>query len=198
MIDEDLAARPVGVIRIPTPNAAPRNKPHPDLECVTFPVDAEEASPTVDESFTSGKIPEEAQQLAQPAELGPGVELFAYHLADTATEGGILDVSTWWRVTGPVSRNAMPAFHISPEGDTPRRGTPWYTRHDAADWTVPLQRVDPGTVIEDRYPARLAGLPVGPCKVYAVVIDTTRPEGKRILAEPRLLGKVKITPKAKD
>jgi len=104
----------------------------------------------------------------------------------------ILDLSSWWRVAGPVNRNVMPAFHISPEGDTPRRGTPWYTRHDAADWTVPLARVEPGTVIEDRYAARLAGLPSGPCKVYAVVIDTTRPEGNRVLAEPYLLGEVEI------
>ena len=91
----------------------------------------------------------------------------------------------------------MPAFHVSPEGDTPRRGTPWYTRHDAADWTVPFSRVEPGTVIRDLYPARLAGLPVGPCRVHAVVMDTSRPEGNRILAEPHLLGQVEIKGGAK-
>lgn len=196
LMDEDLAGRPVGVIHIPEPNTTARGKPDLDLACVTFPASGQEIPATVDEAFLDDKTPEDAQRLVQPAELAPGVKLCAYRLADTATEGGILDLSTWWRVTGPVDRNVMPAFHISPEGDTPRRGKPWYTRHDTGDWTVPFSRVEPGTVIEDRYPARLAGLPVGPCKVYAVVIDTTRPEGNRILAEPQLLGQVEIMPKA--
>ena len=91
----------------------------------------------------------------------------------------------------------MPAFHLSPEGETPRRGRPWYTRHDAADWTLPLWLHKPGTIVEDRYPARLAGLPAGPCKVYAVVLDTTRPEGHRPLGEPHLLGEVEILPRTK-
>jgi len=77
-----------------------------------------------------------------PAELAPRVELLASRLPDTAIEGGILHLSTWWRVTGPVDRNIMPAFRLSVEGETPRRGTPWYTRHDPGDWTVPLSYPD--------------------------------------------------------
>jgi len=198
LIDEDLTGRPVGVIHIPEPNTTVRGQPDPDLPCATFPASGQEIPATVDEAFLSDRIPEDAQKLKPPAELAPGVKLIAYRLPDTATEGGILDLSTWWRVTGPVDRNVMSAFHISPEGETPRRGTPWYTRHDAGDWTVPFSRVEPGTAIEDRYPARLAGLPVGPCKVYAVVIDTARPEGNRILAEPHLLGQVEIVPTGEE
>jgi len=91
----------------------------------------------------------------------------------------------------------MPAFRLSVEGETPRRGTPWYTRHDPGDWTVPLSLLKPGQIVEDRYPARLAGLPAGPCKVYAVVIDTTQIEGSRILGESHFLGEVKIVPRTK-
>jgi len=196
-VDEDVEGRPVGVIQIPEPKTTSRDQPDPGLACAAFPASGEKLPATVDEAFLTEKIPEDARKLLPPAEPAPGVELLAYGLPGTAEEGGILRLSTWWRVTGPVDRNVMLAFHLSPRGETPRRGTPWYTRHDAADWTVPLSLLKPGAVVEDRYPARLAGLPAGPCKVYAVVIDTTRPEGKRILGEPHFLGKVEILPTCK-
>ena len=140
------------------------------------------------------EIPEDASPIQPPAALASGVELLASRLPPTAEEGGILNIHTWWRVSGPVGRYAMPAFHIETAGETPRRGLPWYTRHDAADWTVPLHRLEPGDVVEDRYPARLQGLPAGICSVWAVVIDTTLPEGERVLGEPCLLGRVAIRP----
>jgi hypothetical protein len=127
--------------------------------------------------------------------MAPGVELLAYRLPGAVREGGILIVSTWWRVTAQVDRHVMPALHLSTGGETVRRGTPWYTRHDAADWAVPLARLRPGQIVEDRYPARLAGLPAGPCEVRAVVIDTTRPEERRQLAKPHLLGTVQVRPR---
>ena len=198
LIEEDIEGRPMGIVHIPEPKATSRGKPDPGLACVTFPARAEEIPATIDQASFAGEIPNDAQKLVPPAELAPGVELIAYRLPDTAREGRILNLSTWWRVTGPVDHNVMPAFHISPEGETPRRGTPWYTRHDAGDWTVPLSRLRPGAVIEDQYPARLAGLPPGTCKVYAVVIDTTRPEGNRILGEAHLLGEVEILPRTKE
>ena len=196
-IDENLEGRPVGVVQVAERNSTVRGQPDPDLACATFPADGAEIPATVDTGFLVGGIPEDARQPMPPVDLAPGVQLIAYRLPETASEGGILELSTWWRVTGRVKANVMPAFHVSPEGDTPRRGTPWYTRHDAGDWTVPLSRVEPGTVIHDLYPARLAGLPVGPCEVYALVIDTTRPDGHRILAEPHLMGRVEIEGRAK-
>ncbi len=197
LTEEDLASRPVGVIQVAEPTSTPHGQPDPNLACVTFPVGEAEIPATVDTESLNHQIPEDARKPAAPVELAPSVQLIAYRLPETAEEGGILQFSTWWRVTGPVKPNVMPAFHISPKGDTPRRGTPWYTRHDAADWTVPFSRVEQGTVIKDQYPARLAGLPVGPCKVYAVVIDTTRPDGDRILVEPHLMGQVEIEARAK-
>ena len=196
-LDEDIEGRPVGVIQISEPKTTFRSQPDPSLACAGFPAPGEKIPATVDETFLTDTIPEEARQLVPPVEPAPGVELLACRLPDTAEEGGILRLFTWWRVSGPVDRNVMPAFHLSPEGETPRRGKPWYTRHDAGDWTVPLALLKPGAVVEDQYPARLAGLPAGPCKVFAVVIDTTRPEGKRILGEPCLLGTVEIVPRAK-
>jgi len=192
VLDEDLAGRPVGVIRVSQPSRTARGPLDPDVPCATFPAGGEEIPTTVDTTFLTNGVPKDARKLVPPVELAPGVQLIAYRLPETAVEGGILDLATWWKVTGSVKRNLMPAFHIRPTGETPRRGTPWYTRHDAADWTVPFSRVQPGTVIEDRYAARLAGLPAEPCRVYAVVIDTTRPEGNRIQAEPHLLGEVRI------
>jgi hypothetical protein len=196
-IDEDLEGRPLGVIQVARPNATAREQPDANLACATFPARGAEIPTSVDAEFLARSVPEDARQPLRPVELAPHVQLIAYRLPKTATEGGVLDLFTWWRATGRVMPNVMVAFHISPEGDTPRRGTPWYTRHDAADWTVPLSRVEPGTVIQDQYPARLAGLPVGLCKVYAVAIDTTRPEGDRILAEPHLMGQVEIKARSK-
>jgi len=49
--------------------------------------------------------------------------------------------------------------------------------------------------VEDRYPARLAGLPPGQCKIYAVALDTTRDEKDRILGKPCYLGNIDIVAK---
>jgi hypothetical protein len=192
LIDEDLEGRPVGVIQISDAKATPRGRPDPRLPCTAFPVGGAEIPATVDPEFLANKIPEDARQPMPPVELAPGVQLVAYRLPETAREGGILELSTWWRVTGPVEPNVLVAFQISPAGETPRRGTPWYTRHDAADWTVPLSRVEPGTMIGDQYPARLAGLPVGSCQVDAILLDTTQPEGNRVLGTPYRMGQVII------
>ena len=195
LIEEDLAGRPIGVIPIAEPRVTARGEPDPQLVYAGLPARGEEIPGTVDESFLRERIPRDVQPLTPPAELAPGVRLVACQLPETATEGGLLELATWWQITAPVKANVMPAFHLRPEGDTPRRGTPWYTRHDAADWTVPLSRMTPESIVEDRYPARLAGLPPGPYKVYALAIDTARPEPDRILAEPRLLGEVEILPR---
>jgi hypothetical protein len=197
VIDEDPEGRPMGVVQVAESRTTDHGQPDPNLDCVTFPTETTEIPITVDTAFLDGEIHDDAQKLTPPIDLAPNVQLIAHRLPKTASAGGILELSTWWRVTGPVPPNVMVAFHISPDGDTPRRGTPWYTRHDAADWTVPFSRVEPGTIIRDQYPARLAGLPVGPCKVYAAVIDTSRPKGDRIFAEPRLIGQVEIVARAK-
>jgi hypothetical protein len=160
-----------------------------------FPVDGEEISPAVADTFVVTDLPEYARQATQPAELAPKVHLLAYSLPGKVVEGGVLHLSTWWKVTGQIDRNVMIAFRLSVKGETPRRGTLWYTRHDPGDWTVPLSLLKPGQLVEDRYPARLAGLSPGPCKVYAAVVDTTQAEGSRILGKPHLLGEVEILPR---
>ncbi len=197
-IEEDVEGRPIGVIDIAKPKVTPRPEPDLGLAVVTFPAREEKISPTVSEAVLASEIPQSARQVILPAELAPKVELLAFCLPQTAAEGGILYLSTWWRVTGPVDRNIMPAFRLSVAGRTPRRGTPWYTRHDPGDWAMPLSLLKPGRIVEDRYPARLAGLPAGPCKVYAVVMDTTQAEGSRILGEQHLLGEVEILPGSKN
>ncbi len=194
-LEEDLEGRPLGVVRIAKPQATSRKEPASDAACQT-PAPRETIPPAVAETFLDTEIPGDARKLDPPVRLAPGVELVAWRMPAEAEEGGILQIATWWRVTGPVAPNAMPAFHICPGGETPRRGTPWYTRHDAADWTVPLWRVGPARLIEDLYPARLAGLPAGTCRVDAMIIDTTRPEGDGRLAEPCCLGRVEIVPRA--
>ena len=180
-IDEDLEGRPMGVIDIPNPKATRRERPASTPAPSLAPVDEMEIPDSFDETLLVDKLPDDAQILTPPATLAPGVELLGYSLPDTAIEGRILEITTWWRVTGPVDRNIMPAFHLRPKGETLRRGTPWYTRHDAGDWTVPLHRLKPGIVVKDRYPCRLADLPPGPLMVYSLVIDTSRPDEDRIL-----------------
>jgi hypothetical protein len=193
-IDEDLEGRPIGVINIPEPRATPRKRPDSPIASAVIPAHDAVLPTSVDEAILEGKVPEDARSLIPPAALAPGVELLGYRLPDTAIEGRILRLSTWWRVSRVVGRNVMLAFHLSPQGETPRRGTPWYTRHDAGDWTVPLHLVKPGSILEDHYPCRLAGLPPGPCKIYALVIDTSRSEKDRILGKPQLLGELEIQP----
>jgi len=194
-IAEDLEARPIGVVDIAQPKATSRPEPDPGLPFTVLPVGSEQISPAVADAFIVTDIPEHARPLTKSAELAPNVQLLASDLPDKVVEGGILCLCTWWKVTGRIDRNVMIAFKLSVKGETPRRGTPWYTRHDPGDWTMPLSLLRPGQIVEDRYPARLAGLPTGPCKIYAVVIDTTQAEGNRILGEPHLLGEIDILPR---
>ncbi|MEN6576163.1 MAG: CapA family protein [Phycisphaerales bacterium] len=195
VIDEDIEGRPMGVIDIAEPKATPRSEPDRGMAFATFDAPRKEIAPMVSEAVLVPKIPEGAREVVPLAEVVPGVELLAFRLPQTAVEGGILQVSTWWRVTGPVGQNVMLALRLSVEGETPRRGTPWYTRHDPGDWTMPLSRLEPGQIVEDNYPARLAGLPAGTCRVYAAVIDTTRTGDNQILGEQTLLGEVQIVPR---
>ena len=171
-----------------------RRRPDSHVACVSFPAEVKEIPGTIDEVVFDNEIPDDARKFDPPVELASNVELVASVLPETAEEGGLLHLATWWRVTGSVERHIMPAFHICPGGETPRRGTPWYTRHDAGDWAVPLARLKPGTIVDDRYPARLAGLPTGKAKVYAAVLDAAKPNGGRICGEPQLLGEVEIVP----
>ena len=188
----------MGVIDIAEPRATPRPEPDTDLAFTVFPAETEEIQLSVADGALVSEIPEDACNVSSPTELAPGVELLAFDLPDSVVEGGILHLSTWWRVSSQVDQNIMPAFRLSVEGQTPRSGTPWYTRHDAGDWTVPLSLLNPGQIVGDRYPARLAGLPAGTCEVRGVVIDTTRSEGNRILGEQRLLGEVNILPRKQE
>lgn len=194
-VEEDIEGRPMGVVHIAGPKVTVRAEPDPKLACTSFPADTEPIQPVVDDNLLTGEIPEDARKLIPPAKIAPGVELMAYRVPATTDEGGILQLVTWWRVTGPVGSSVMPAFDLRPgNGETPRRGTPWYTRHDAGDWTVPLTRLKPGAIVADHYPARLAGLPAGPCDVYGVLIDAARPEGDCVL-ERQHLGKIEIVPR---
>ncbi len=84
------------------------------------------------------------------------------------------------------------AGSLSPEGETPRRGTPWYTRHDPGDRSVPFSLLKPGDIVKDHYPARLQGLPPGRCRIYAMIIDTSINEGNRIQGKPRYIEDVEI------
>ena len=201
-IGEDLDGKPMGVIEIPAPKATARKRPAAEM---TAEEEAEpEAEPktkeieipgSVDPSLLADKIPDDAHSLSPPGTPAPGVELLAYRLPKTAPQDGILKLATWWRVTERVGEHVLLAYHARPEsGETPRRGTPWYTRHDAADWTIPLHRLGPGMIVEDRYPCRLAGLPSGLYKVYAVILDTSLPPEDRVQGEPCLLGEVVISP----
>lgn len=193
-VDEDVEGRPKGIITISDPAVTTRRRPDATLACVSFPAMVKEIPAAIDEVVFDNEIPEDARKFDPPVELASNVKLLASLLPETAEEGGLLHLATWWRVTGPVGRHVMPAFHICPGGETPRRGTPWYTRHDAGDWAVPLSRLKPGTIVRDRYPARLAGLPTGKAKVYAAALDAAKPEGDRICGEPQLLGEVEIVP----
>jgi len=194
-IDEDIEGRPVGVVDIAKPTVTPRSKPVLDPDCVTFPAKCVKIPAAISQAALTGNIPEDANKVIPPAEPAPGLELLAYKLPESTAQDGILYLSTWWRVTRKVNKNTLIAFHISPKDETPRRGTPWYTRHDPADWTAPLSLLKPGQIVEDRYPARLAGLPPGQCKIYAVALDTTRDEKDRILGKPCYLGNIDIVAK---
>ncbi len=190
----DAAGHRVGTVTIPRPTTSRRSPPDRNLACATFP--AQPVSPSFPFRGSLAKeIPAAARKLLPPEILAPGVELCAVRLPEKAREAGILTITTWWRVTSPVKDHVLPAFHLSVSEQTTRRGTPWYTRHDARDWTVPLSRMKAGELVEDRYPARLAGIPAGPCRVSAVAIDTSLPEARRVLGTRSFLGTVTIEPR---
>ena len=100
-IDEDAEGRSVGVIDIAKPRATPRPKPDDGLAFSAFPARGEEIEPAVSEAALVSEIPENACKVLPPVKLAPGVELLAFRLPATALEGGILELCTWWRVTGP-------------------------------------------------------------------------------------------------
>ena len=198
LVDEDLEGRPMGVIRIEAPKRTQRSEPDPGAP-PAGPFRTKAAIAFDPDAFSfPDALPADATALDPPAAFTPGLALLGYRLPPRAEEGGILRIVTWWRVTGDAGANRLLAYHLKPHtGDTPRRGTPWYTRHDGADWAVPLAGLPGGKILEDDYPARLAGLPPGPCDVYALVLDTTRSEGERVLGEPRRIGTVEIRPREK-
>jgi len=199
-IQEDLLGRPKGVVNISSPKAATKGKYDPSTPC--FKPSPQEIEIPVAQSLKT--LPKDVKELSPPIPLAPGVELIAAKVPKNAPERGLLFLGAWFRVTQKVPCHVMPAYLIKPEaletedGKVPRRGTPWYTRHDAMDWALPFSRTIPGQIIEDRFAARLQGLHPGKAKVYALVIDTTQPEKKRILGEPHLLGVVEISPVLKD
>lgn len=191
-VSEDLAGRPIGVINIDAPEVTPRKSPSVQDTAAGKPIADQKLLASVGASPPSNTLPEASNRLPSPIALAPGLELLGYSVPEIAAQDGILRVSTWWKATDKVPENTLLALHLCPQGKTPRRGTPWYTRHDAGDWAVPLHRLQPGAIVEDDYPCRLAGLPPGPCKVYALVIDTSRPEVDRILCQPVQIGEVLI------
>lgn len=195
-LNEDLEGRPFGVIKVQEPAVTPKSKLDPKTEFTTFPNVRQAIVPAIPVSAIVSELPKDADIVAPSMKLIPETELLGFRLPETAAQGGIMHLSTWWRVVEPVGRNKALAFRFVIDGRTPRRGTPWYTRHDAADWTAPLSLLKPGQIVEDNYPARLAGLPTGLCKIYATIIDTTKAEGSRVLGE-HFLGTVQIIPKSK-
>lgn len=219
----DAAGAPVGILDIAEPRVTPRPPVGTDLagEAPVFaslplgrvptPLPSPSASaPGVDQSSARAtsppraksplrdRLPDDAVKVVPPREVAPGVELLGFRLPETAAEGGILTVTTWWRVTRSVPEGWLVALEIAGAGGATRRGTPWYTRHDPGDWLLPLSRMEAGEIVEDRYPARLQGIPPGDCVVKALVIDATRPEGEGVAAvvgvvgEPHELGSVRI------
>jgi CubicO group peptidase (beta-lactamase class C family)/poly-gamma-glutamate capsule biosynthesis protein CapA/YwtB (metallophosphatase superfamily) len=191
-VEEEIDGRPIGAIHIAEPQVTQRKAPAG--ESAVSPIrlgDTSKLSPASHRG-SSSSVPEDAQRPASPTVLAPGVELLGYSCPTTAAEGGILRIRTWWRVTGSVGPHVMLAYQLDGPGETPRRGTPWYTRHDAGDWAVPLHRLEPGMVVEDDYPCRLAGLPPGSYQIRALAIDTSLPAEQRSLGPPQTIGEVSI------
>ncbi len=191
-LDRGDSGRPVGVVEIPEPRATPRPAPVPDLEFARFPR-AVRLSPPRAEAPLVTALPEDAVRL-EACELAPGIELLGCRLPETASEGGILAIRTWWRVTRRVEEPRLIALELETGGRILRRGSPWYTRHDPGDWLLPFSRMRPGEIVEDLYPARLEGLPAGPCEVRAVILDPRKPEAERTLGPGKMLGSVSIRP----
>lgn len=169
----------MGVIDVAAPAAIRAGSGAPPADRAVFP-------------RTREAVPPDAIAIDPPRELAPGVELIGYRLPSRAREGGMLTVTTWWRVTREVKAHWLVALELVTGGTMARRGTAWYTRHDPGDWSLPFSRMRPGDIVEDAYPARLQGLPPGRCEVRAVIIDPERPEDRRALAPPFVLGTVEI------
>jgi len=185
---------PIGVIQLAGIRVAPRPPVGDDIELVRFPATREFDVPRA-EAPIAARIPKDAIRLDRPAALAPGIEILAYRLPERATEGGILKIATWWRVTHPLDAHWLIALKLSIDGQVGRRGTPWYTRHDPGDWMLPFSRMRPGEIVEDEYPARLADLPAGMCEVSALVIDPAKPEADCALDAARILGSIRIEPR---
>jgi hypothetical protein len=192
-IRKDRAGRPLGVVDVPEPEVTPRPPVREGLSFAKFPR-TREIPPGRAGGAIRKEVPKDAVKLEPPVELAPAVELLGFRLPPAAREGGILNITTWWRVTRPVREYRLLAFELVTDGGVLRRGTPWYTRHDPGDWSLPLARMEPGEIVEDFYPARLAGLPAGNCEVRALVLDPARPGAKRPLGRGQILGTVRIRP----
>ncbi len=193
-IREGKDGRPIGVLDIPAPQVTQRPPVKDDLSFVLFPAAREFSAPRAD-GVIRKDLPEDSQdtvKLNPPIELAPGMELLGFHLPETARERGILNITTWWRLKRPVKNHWLLAFELETAGEIFRRGTPWYTRHDPGDWSIPVSQIQPGEIVVDFYPARLSGLPPGSCEVRAVVLDPARPEGKGILGRTQVLGRVEV------
>lgn len=176
----------VGVIDIPVAETGERKKTEKPAAVKNPPASLS------GEAARAGPLPANAVKQAPAAALMPGVLLEGFVLPKTAAEGGILPIATWLRITAKVDANILVAYHLQSGTETYRRGTPWYTRHDAADWTLPLCRMAPGERVKDAYPARLSGLPAGPCRVSICLINTALPEGRRVVGKPFFMGTVMI------
>ncbi len=192
LIDEDLEGRPMGVIPIAECQVTARETIDPNLVFATFPIAGGSLPASGPRVLLTPDIPDGATILNPAKPLAPGIELLAYQIPANAKEGGIVYLSTWWRVTGKIKPNIMPAFQMEVNGEITRRGTPWYTRHDLMDWSAPMSQLVPDQVVEDVYPARLAGIPAGQCRVSAVMVDTSQIPENRILNAPVYLGEIKI------
>ncbi len=195
---DDKGGRQRGVVSIAEPKATARPEKKSDAFCTNAPLDGEAIIPAIPKEVLVDTIPKTAKRFTPSADVAENIQLLACNVPENVQEGGILFITTYWRVAAPVDKNLLLAYHIRPDGETPRRGTPWYTRHDPGDWSAPLALLKPGQVVRDFYPARLAGLPPGSCRVYALVLDTTRDEGARVLGTPTYLGTCEIVPAGND
>ncbi len=186
--------RPLGAVEIAAPQATRRPAPDRSLPCASFPLPRRAITPAVPAAAVQQQLPGDVEPLPEPAPLAPGVELLACRLPQSAIHGRILGIDTWWRVTGPVSPGTMVAFELRIDGKVGPRGMPTYTRHDAADWSAPLHLLQPGQIVHDHHPARLAGLPAGRCEVHALLVNPSQPGPQQPLAPARRLGCVTIQP----
>lgn len=193
----DAQGRRMGVIELAPAerDAGPQGSPSgPPAPIAGFPA-ARPFAPPRATSVVVPELPADAVRLVPPRPLAPGVELLGFRLPEAAAEGAILTAATWWRVTEPVAKPWLVSLRLETAGRVLYRGSEWYNRHDPGDWLLPLSSMQPGEIVEDRFPCRLAGLPPGPCGVDALVLDPDRPEHERRLGPLFRLGTVALTPR---